>query len=236
MATSCLARPGEPVTVPWLSQADSLVALLETAHGLAVGEIAVAELGISPRAGVDGEPRDTVTLDGTGAFVPVPTPVAEEWRMRAALGRVCQMAGAMETVQRLCVEHVQDRIQFGRPLSRFQAVQSLVTQVACETALTRAAVGRAVELVARLGITEPRAQFAVAAAKACAGTSAGRVVRDAHQVHGAIGTTFEHPLQRFTRPLLQWRADGGSTNEWEAYLERFAVERGPDAVWDALTA
>ena len=42
-------------------------------------------------------------------------------------------------------------------------------------------------------------EFLVAVARSCAGHAASVVVRNAHQVHGAIGTTREHRLHEFTR-------------------------------------
>ena len=109
-----------------------------------------------------------------------------------------------------------------------------MTDVASETALTRTMVDRAVLTVAERGFQDPTARFFVAAAKACAGGSAEVIVRNAHQIHGAIGTTLEHALQRRTRPVLAWRREFGTTVQWEDTLEELVLADGAD-LWDLVT-
>ncbi len=238
LATSVLVRENGPVPVAWLSAATTVVVLDARGAGTTAYEIAVADLEVTPGRTVAGEPADRVVLppaaDVPGA-VEVDPDVVREWEHRGALGRAVQLAGAMDRVSWLCVEHAAGRTQFGRPLGRFQAVQQLVTEVACEAALCRAVVERAVQAVAADGFADPHARFLVAAAKAATGHSATRVVRHAHQVHGAIGTALEHPLQQFTRSLLAWRRDHGSTRTWEDRLETTALEDTGGDLWDTLT-
>jgi acyl-CoA dehydrogenase len=68
---------------------------------------------------------------------------------------------------------------------------------------------------------------AVAVAKSCAGHASEVVVRNAHQVHGAIGTTAEHGLHRLTMPLLAWRSEYGSTRYWDEELGAGVLRAGP---------
>lgn len=239
LATSVLVRESDgEVAVPWLTEATTVVVLDVRGAGPAAYELPVADLEVRPGRTVAGEPVGCAVLppatDVAGA-VPVDRAVEREWEHRGALGRAVQLAGAMDTVSTLCVQHAAGRTQFGRPLGRFQAVQQLVTEVACEAALCRAVVERAVEAVAAGGFDDPHARFLVAAAKAAAGHSGSRVVRHAHQVHGAIGTALEHPLQRYTRPMLAWRRDHGSTRAWEDRLETTALEDAGGDLWDTLT-
>ena len=58
----------------------------------------------------------------------------------------------------------------------------------------------------------------------------------AHQVHGAIGFTYEHALQFVTRRLWSWRAEFGGEGDWAVELGRAVSERGADALWPHLTA
>ena len=51
---------------------------------------------------------------------------------------------------------------------------------------------------------------AVAVAKSYTGHASEIVIRHGHQMHGAIGTTLEHSLHRYTNALLNWRNDFGS--------------------------
>lgn len=84
-------------------------------------------------------------------------------------------------------------------------------------------------------MTGPASPSPVAVAMSCAGHAASVVVRNAHQVHGAIGTTLEHALHRFTKPLLAWRSEFGSVHFWDERLTKAAVEAGRDEAWALIT-
>ncbi|SMY11495.1 acyl-CoA dehydrogenase family protein [Brevibacterium jeotgali] len=227
---------GRPVTVPWLPAAASVVVLDSSGERPQVYEMAASDLVFDERSSVTGEPQAVAVLPtGVAGAVEVSEELADEFRHRGALGRAVQMAGAAEAISRLCVEHVTTRVQFGRPIGRFQAVQQLVTDVASEAALTRTIVDRAVLTVAEHGMQDARSRFVIAAAKACAGGAAETIVRNAHQIHGAIGTTLEHSLQRRTRPVMGWRREFGSTAEWEARIEGQVLDQGAD-LWELITA
>jgi hypothetical protein len=62
-----------------------------------------------------------------------------------------------------------------------------------------------------------------------------RAVRNAHQVHGAIGTTREHVLHRVTVPILAWTNDFGSVAEWDALIEQTARDAGDAGLWELVT-
>ena len=49
------------------------------------------------------------------------------------------MCGGFDRIVQVVVAHVTERVQFGRPIGRFQAVQRLVADLAAEAALARAA-------------------------------------------------------------------------------------------------
>ena len=75
--------------------------------------------------------------------------------------------------------------------------------------------------------------FLVAAARSCAGHASSVVVRNAHQVHGAIGTTREHRLHEFTRAALAWRSEFGSVRYWDEWLTDAALSAGGHPVCGA---
>ncbi|WP_431929382.1 acyl-CoA dehydrogenase family protein [Amycolatopsis tucumanensis] len=133
----------------------------------------------------------------------------------AALVRAVQITGAMEAVLDLAVEHARTREQFGRPVGKFQAVQGLLATLAAEVALARSAVDAAVLVAAAPATPLEQLLASVAVARSCAGHAAEPVVRNAHQVVGAIGTTQEHPLPGLTRRILGWRSADGGTRAWD---------------------
>ena len=75
----------------------------------------------------------------------------------------------------------------------------------------------------------------MAVARSCAGHAASVVVRNAHQVHGAIGTTREHALQRYTRLALAWRSEYGSVHYWDEQVTAAAVAAGGPSLWPLIT-
>jgi acyl-CoA dehydrogenase len=227
---------GSARSVPWARNADAVVPLRRIGSSWVVAEVAAGQLRINRDQNLAGEPRDSLTFDiDAVGWTSVPDGTAEAFLLRGALARMLQLCGAMERVVELCIDHVSSRVQFGRPLARFQAVQRLVSSLAAEAALARAAVDAAVARVERDGWYAPSASFAVAVAKSCAGHAASVVVRNAHQVHGAIGTTFEHDLHRYTKPILAWRSEFGSVALWDRLLTQAAVSAGRDGAWVLIT-
>nr|MDT0523788.1 hypothetical protein [Streptomyces sp. DSM 41633] len=73
--------------------------------------------------------------------------------------------------------------------------------------------------------------FQIATARSCAGHAASVVVRNAHQVHGALGTTHEHLLHEYTRAALAWRSEFGSVRSWDARVASVASACGGQGLW-----
>ncbi|MCX4385674.1 acyl-CoA dehydrogenase family protein [Micromonospora peucetia] len=235
LRTACvLDADGRARAVPWARAAARIVLLFPAADGWRVADVPAAAVAVTEADNVAGEPRDAVAVDLAGLDgTPVDADLAERLLLRGALARTVQMCGAMDRVLELCVAHTTARTQFGRPLAAFQAVQGLVADIAAESSLARVATDAAV-LRAAEGDDDGLA-FAVAVARSCAGHAASVVVRNAHQVHGAIGTTLEHELHGLTRPVLAWRSEFGSLQHWDELLTRAALDAGGDGVWALIS-
>jgi len=131
-------------------------------------------------------------------------PVA--WQSAVALGRRAvahQIAGAARTMLDLARSHALERVQFGRPVARFQAVrhrlaEALVAVEALEAALTAAR-------------EEPNPDTA-ALAKAIAGRTAHTVARHCQQVLAGIGFTTEHRFHRFLKRTMALEGLFGSAD------------------------
>jgi hypothetical protein len=130
-----------------------------------------------------------------------------------ALLSAALMAGTMQHVLDITLEHASQRAQFGKSIGKFQAVQQQLSVMAEQVFAARMAaqIGCAVDG------TAPHA-LRSALAKARVGEAADKVVAIAHAVHGAIGMTAEHGLQLHTRRLQEWRGDFGSAPYWHAQL------------------
>ena len=121
---------------------------------------------------------------------------AGTWTAATGLAQLAishELVGAAGAMLELARAHALERVQFGRPISSFQAVRHRLaeTLVAIETA--RAALAAA---------WEDRSPLAPAIAKALAGRSARTAARHCQQVLAGMGFTTEHPLHRYIRRVL----------------------------------
>jgi acyl-CoA dehydrogenase len=148
-----------------------------------------------------------------------------------ALARAAAMGGAIESVLDQAVQYANDRVQFGRPIGKFQAVQHLLAELGSESAAASAAITGACEFA---GSAQP--VMAIAAAKVRAGEAAKHAARIAHQVHGAIGFTYEHTLHFATRRLWAWRNEFGNDAHWARELGAAIIVAGGGQFWGNLTA
>ncbi|MBF6245652.1 acyl-CoA dehydrogenase [Nocardia elegans] len=236
--TVCVLPPsGIARGVPWASEAERIVTVGRARDTYLLADLPAAELHITPGVNAAGEPRDTVATDITAhTAIPVSENVIRQLWLRGALIRAIQVCAALEQCLELSIRFACERIQFGRPLARFQAVQHLLADTAAEVSLARAATESALSCALRRDWTGADVEFAVAVARSCGGHAASVVVRNAHQVHGAIGTTLEHRLHEFTRPALAWRSEFGSVRHWDEHLTTAAITAGRDGLWPLITS
>ena len=183
------------------------------------------EFTVEPAENIAGEPRDRVVPRRT-----TPVPLPDDLYELLALSRTALMAGALDRVLAMTIGYATERQQFGRPISKFQAVQHNLAVLAGEVAAAGRACDGAIESLGAAGFVNQ-----VAAAKARVGEAAGVVAEIAHQVHGAFGFTYEHSLHHFTRRLWAWRDECGRESEWHERLGRCVANRGADDVWDFIT-
>ena len=218
---------GTITRVPWAREVDRLVVLADSWVALVGRE----SWSIETEENVAREPRDTLRLDG-GVIAAGPTnaTTSDLIAVGAAL-RTQQIAGALTRLTAMTTQYAQDRVQFGRPIGKFQAVQQNLAVMAGQTAATVAAADLAAEAVA-----EGVRILPIAAGKARAGEAAGIAAAIAHQVHGAIGFTFEHNLHFLTRRLWSWRDEFGNESAWNRLLGRHIAQAGADQLWAEITA
>lgn len=140
----------------------------------------------------------------------------------AALGAVLHaglLAGAMKRVFDMTLQYGNDRVQFGKPLGKFQAIQHQLAVMAQHVAAASIAAESAFQCGRR-----PPSLLASAVAKSRASEAAQLVASIAHAVHGAIGITGEYDLQLYTRRLHEWRMAHGSESLWNAVLGQAVVD------------
>ncbi len=177
-----------------------------------------------------GEPRVIIEFDtAADDVVQLPLAVADELTIRGAWCRCVQIVGAFDAAAQLTITHTADRVQFGRPLASFQAVQHSLASMLGEIERARAATTLAVTAAAQYGFADARTAYATTVAKVAVGRAVAPVTTIAHQLHGAIGTTAEHPLWRATMRARSWADEFGSTS-WHA--RRLAGFTATTGAWD----
>jgi acyl-CoA dehydrogenase len=217
--------------VPW--PLSTVVLAVRTADALHVAVVEDA-LTLDGRNLAD-EPRGSITFDmAAGDMHAVDPGVADELIRRGAWARCNQIVGALDAACDLTVAHTGERVQFGRPLSKFQAVQHSLAAMAGEIERARAATALAVTAAADYGFAHPATDYAVTAAKVAVGRAVNPVTTIAHQLHGAIGVTAEHRLWRTTMRARSWVDEFGTTTQYARRLGRMAL--AADDPWDVVVS
>ena len=215
--------------VPFARWCDHLV----TVQSNEVALWRLAESEIIEHENIAGEPRDQVVanenpaatsrLEGATRYVE---------RLGAAI-RVMLMSGALRSILMQSVAYAMERDQFGRPIAKFQAIQQQLAQMAGEVAASQRAADE-------LLLADPWDDvMSVAIGKSRVGDAVAIASEIAHQVHGAMGYTREHPLNLRTRRLWCWRDEYGNEQFWQAMIGRHHCEGGAgaaDQLWDRLTS
>ena len=210
--------------IAWGRHAAFVVAMLD---GMLIRvECADAEI----REGVSsaGEPRDALIFENA------PAKIASCNADPFALGtfaRTAQIAGALDGALERSIAYANERVQFGKPIGKFQAVQQSLAIFTEEAA----AVNCAAQAAAR-ALDRGDATFEIAAAKLRANRAAQSGAASAHQVHGAIGFTQEYGLHRWTRRLLAWASEYGAEAHWAQRLGAQVAKIGPEGLWREITS
>ena len=135
-----------------------------------------------------------------------------------------QMAGAIDALQAMTVDYASTRRQFGREISKFQAIQHQIAVMAEEVMAARMAAE-----IAMAGAPLSVSVQAAAVAKMRCGEAALACAGIAHAVHGAIGVSAEHDLHHLTGALHRLRLAHGGEAYWARKLGAWALSRSEDA-------
>ncbi len=225
--------------VPFASEADTFAVLAMRDGQPVIACINADSCRIADGLSLADDPKDDVIFDRVAAMDAVDAPDgfdANALSMIGALARSCEMAGALEAMLDISVTYSQDRVAFERPISKFQAVQHNLARLGGEVAAAVCAAASAADALQRAGAFNDEVFFEIAAAKIRVGEAAGEGAGIAHQVHGAIGFTMEHILQRYSRRVWSWRDEFGSESAWAVRLGEAVAAKGGDELWATLAA
>ncbi len=190
-------RPDLAVFLPpfgaWeLSNSGLATARVATATELLIGAttVPISAVAVTPVRGIDPDAGfHSVRVEG------VVSP-SDAWDSAVALGRRAlahQIAGASRAMLDLARTHALERVQFGRPIARFQAVRHRLAEALVAIEALEAAVAAAGD--------DPNPSTA-ALAKALAGQTARSVAAHCQQVLAGIGFTTDHPFHTFMKRTM----------------------------------
>lgn len=197
--------------VPWATAADVLLVTASLDGELALVAIDRAAAHVSGTTQVDGAPSGEVRLAkarghllGTGRMV---EQACARGLLLARLGVAAELVGLSSAVLGITAEYLRTRVQFGKPIGAFQALQHRLVDHYNQVRLADASVSAAARALAA---TPDAAEVAVSGAKARASEVAELVTAGAIQLHGAIGYTDEHDIGLYLKGALRRGATLGN--------------------------
>jgi alkylation response protein AidB-like acyl-CoA dehydrogenase len=216
---------GQALFVRGADRADDLLVAARGHDGVSLILIERARAGveIAPIPSMASEPSFEVAFSGVDvkASEVVGTPgragdaLAAALRL-GALACSAEMVGCAQRILELTVEYAKSRVQSGRPIGSFQAIQhacaDLLRGVESARPLVQCAAWKAQEGLDCAGD--------VAMAKSYASETCLAVARKAHQIFGAISYCDEHPLHRFHKRILAARLAYGEPAHHQEVVAR----------------
>ncbi|MGL4286269.1 MAG: acyl-CoA dehydrogenase family protein, partial [Phreatobacter sp.] len=190
---------GSKAFVEAASEATDMLVVAADGAEICLFAVDAAAPGIvrSPRIGVDGGMLCEIRF--SGVRVAAAQRFATAQSLDALLGQAvaetrlaiaAELAGLAGKALEITIDYVRQRVQFGKPIASFQAIQHRLVDMWMQAELACAAVRNAVEMRGRPA-SDRAAAVAVLAAKARAGDAAAMICRNAIHLHGAMGYTDE---------------------------------------------
>jgi alkylation response protein AidB-like acyl-CoA dehydrogenase len=191
-------------------------------------DAAGAELELEPLA--DG--RSFATLELEDALVPGSRVVASGAAATEALARAldhgcavasAELLGVMERALEMSLDYLRTRVQFGKPIGSFQALQHRAVDLHIQKELAAAVLEEALTALDR-GPAAPQRAATASRVKARCADAASRITREAIQLHGAIGFTDEYDAGLYLKRALVLAAWLGSSTWHRRRYARLTAE------------
>ena len=134
---------------------------------------------------------------------------------RLTMGSVA--LGSAEKLLELCVDYAKQRVQFGKPIGAFQAIQFMLADMAAQIYAAEKMLLHAAWLRDQRGAAVIKEASMV---KLFCTEMAGRVADMAVQIHGGMGYMREFPVERFYRDLRLTRIYEGTSEIQKIIIAR----------------
>ncbi|WP_280155377.1 acyl-CoA dehydrogenase family protein [Piscinibacter sp. XHJ-5] len=176
--------------------------------------------GVVELAGVRASASDALCAPGAESHAALERAVEE-----AAVMASAEMLGVMEAALQMALGYMRTRVQFGKPIGSFQALQHKTADLYVQQELCRAVLDDAVRALDGRVPAQERSQLA-SRCKARASDAGLRVTREVIQLHGAIGFTDEYDAGLYLKRALvlsAWLGNASAHRRRFAQLARGAV-------------
>lgn len=174
-----------------------------------------------------GDPRNSTATLSWRNVAPALSLAGDEQTLVAftAAMSAALLSGAMQRTFDMALDYCNTRVQFGKSIGKFQALQQQLSVMA-EHVLAGAI---AAECAFRCEGSAPD-PLASAIAKSRTSEAASLTAATAHAVHGAIGMTDEYDLGLLTRRLHDWRMSYGAEDHWNEIIGQQILKSGATLV------
>ncbi len=142
--------------------------------------------------------------------------IVESTLMKATALKVAEMSGGCQASLEMTVDYVKDRVQYGRPIGGFQAIQHYVADMWGHTDRVQSLAWE-VNWKVSAGVAT---SFDVAVAKAYVNEAYKRVTERGVHCHGAIGLTRDHDMGLYYRRAMVASIDYGDTDHQKEIVAR----------------
>jgi len=211
--------------------ARGFVVTARTADGLGLFWVDADAQGVSVRHEwrADETPAGVVELGGVRAaasdVVAAPGDAALSAFQRAfdeaAVLAAGEMLGVAEAALAMALAYMRTRVQFGKPIGSFQALQHKAADLYVQQELMRAVLDEAVRKLDD-GVSDDERVQVASRCKARASDAGLRITREVIQLHGAIGFTDEYDAGLYLKRALVLSGWLGNAS---AHRRRFAASR-----------
>jgi hypothetical protein len=137
-----------------------------------------------------------VDASGSGEVVPITGDALDGVLARAYVALAAELMGTVRWLFDTTLGYAKARVQFDRPIGSFQAIQHKLANMALVKEQAWSAVYYAAMTI---DAGDPDLRRAAHVAKVMAGEAAKLNAKDAIQIHGGIGYTWEHDLHLYIR-------------------------------------
>ena len=218
---------GTKLFVPDANVADYMVVAGRSGGGITLGIVPTNQAGvqITPLLTIARDKQAEVVLNNaTGQLL---GQEGQGWQAlqpvinRFAVGECAYLVGLAQQDFEITVDYAKERVQFGRPIGSFQAIQHKCADMVTDVDGSRFIMYKAAW---SLATDQDDRQMAVNMAKGWTSEATRRVVAHGQQIHGGIGFTKDYKIQlyyrRQKRAELAW---GDSDHHRELVAQQLGI-------------